>query len=30
MDFFLMQYNYRNGFLVVIDDGVYVYKKRKM
>ena len=30
MDFFIMQYNCRNGFLVVIDGGVYVYKKRKM
>ena len=26
MDIFIMQYNYRNRYSVIIDDDVYVYK----
>ena len=26
MDILVMQYNYRSGYLVVIDGDVYVYK----
>ena len=29
MDFFIMQHNYRNRYLVVIDGDVYVYKYKK-
>ena len=29
MDIYILQDNYRNKFLVVIDDNVYVYKHRK-
>ena len=29
MDIYIMQYSYRNNYLVVINDGVYVYKYEK-
>ena len=29
MDIFIMQHNYRNRFLVVIDGDVFVYKNEK-
>ena len=29
MDIFMMQYNYRSKFLVVIDGDVFVYKSEK-
>ena len=29
MDIYIMQDNYRNKYLVVIDDNVYVYKYDK-
>ena len=29
MDIYLLQYNYRNRYLVVIDGGVYFYKYDK-
>ena len=29
MDIFIMQYNYRNKYLVVIDGDVYVYEYEK-
>ena len=29
MDIYMIQYNYRNNYLVVINDGVYVYKYEK-
>ena len=29
LDIFIMQYNYRNGYLVVINGDVYVYKYDK-
>ena len=29
MDIYIMQYTYRNRYLVVIDGAVYVYKYEK-
>ena len=29
MDFFMIQYNYRSKYLVVIEGGVYVFKYEK-
>ena len=29
MDIFIMQYNYRNKYLFVMDGDVYVYKNEK-
>ena len=29
MDIYMIQYNYRNNYLVVINDGVYAYKNEK-
>ena len=29
MDIFMMQYNYRSKYLVVVDGDVYVYKYEK-